>query len=465
MSKETPEKRDGLSRRTFLTAGGIAALGAVAGCAGKGSVIATDAAEAAGDKEAPKVASFRTLGRTGFKVSDLSMGAGSIADSNVVRYAYDHGINLFDTAESYGNGDSETKIGGAMQFMEREKIFIVTKLDIGEKPDEQTLIERFNKSLERLQTPYVDALYSHGIADVELVDYEPFINACNTLKAEGKLKHMGISSHGPRGDEPDSMEAVLGKAAEHGGYDVMLLSYGFINKDEGERVLAACKAKNVGTTIMKSATGLVEMPVLDFENPSEQVQGWFEYLEGGGATHEEAKERITNYFSRNKPEFEKAFAATGPFMAEYGIKTQEELTFKSLQWVLRNPDAHTICPSMASFDDLDRFLPLSGTQLSSSGQQFLDQYAKAFGPTACRFSCTECIGSCPDNVPVNTILRYAYYYKNQGREKHAMQKYARLVGANAAACLDCDAPCVGACPHGVQVQAQLFNAHGRLAMA
>ena len=86
---------------------------------------------------------------------------------NVVRYAYDHGINLFDTAESYGNGDSETKIGEAMKHMERDKIFIVTKLDIDEDPDEQNLIERFNKSLERLQTPYVDALYAHGIADLE----------------------------------------------------------------------------------------------------------------------------------------------------------------------------------------------------------------------------------------------------------------------------------------------------------
>jgi len=465
MSKRTPEKHDGVNRRTFLTAGGIAALGAVAGCASKGPMVETGPVETAGDRKNPRVTTYRTLGRTGFQVSDLGMGAGSIADSNVVRYAYDHGINIFDTAESYGNGDSETKIGGAMPFMDREKIFIVTKLDISEKPDEQNIIDRFHQSLARLQTPYADALYSHGIADAELVDYEPFIKACNTLKAEGKLKHMGISSHGPRGDEPDSMEAVLGKAAEHGGYDVMLLSYGFLNKEEGERVLAACKARNVGTTIMKSATGLVEMPVLDFDNPSEQVQGWFEYLEGNGSTHEEAKERITSYFARNKPEFEKSYAATKPFMDRHGIKTQEELRFKSLQWVLGNPDAHTIVPSMSSFDDLDRLLPLSGTRLSSNGQLFLDQYAKAFATTACRFSCTECIGACPHDVPVNTILRYAYYFKNQGRQKHAMQKYARLAGANAAACLDCSAPCVGACPHGVQVQAQLFNAHGRLAMA
>jgi predicted aldo/keto reductase-like oxidoreductase len=465
MSKDKTKKQEGMSRRGFLAAGGIAAAGLAAGCAGKDAKVALGEALNPAPDGPPKISRYRTLGRTGFKVSDLSMGCGSIAEPNVVRYAYDHGVNLFDTAEVYGNGDSETKIGGAMEHMDREKIFIVTKLGIDDSPDEQNLIERFNKCLERLKTPYADALYSHGIADEKLVTYEPFINACNTLKAEGKLKHMGISSHGPRGDEPDAMDKVLLRAAEHGGYDVMLLSYGFMNKEEGERVLKVCKEKNIGTTIMKSATGLIEMPVLDLENPSDQVQGWLDYLMGSGMTREAAGERIKNYFERNKEEFETALAASKPFMEKYGVKTQDELNFKSLQWVLRNPDAHTICPSMSSFDDLDKYLPLTGTELSDSGQRFLDEYARAFGTTACRFSCTECISSCPNNLPVNTILRYAYYYNNQNRQKHAMQKYARLGNINASACLHCDAPCVGACPHGVQVQAQMFNAHGRLVMA
>ena len=157
-----------VSRRQFLFAGGAAA--AASGLPG--------IARAAEEQEIPKIKRHRTLGRTGFEVSDISMGCGSIAESNVVRYAYDHGINLFDTAESYGNGDSETKIGEAMKHMERKKIFIVTKLDIEEDPDQQNLVERFNKSLERLQSPYADALYAHGIADVNLVEYEPFLKAC-----------------------------------------------------------------------------------------------------------------------------------------------------------------------------------------------------------------------------------------------------------------------------------------------
>ncbi len=344
----------GITRRDFLIAGGAAALGLAAGPALARMMDA--------EKEL-RIKRYRTLGRTGFEVGDISMGCGSIAESNVVRYAYDHGINLFDTAESYGNGDSEKKIGEAMQHMQRDKIFIVTKMDIDGDFDQQNLVERFNKSLERLQSPYADALYAHGIANLELVENEAFLKACEQLKQEGKLKHIGISSHGPRGDEPDAMDTVLIKAAESGHYDVMLLSYGFLNAEEGERVLKVCKEKNIGTTIMKSATGLFEMPVFDPENPSEQIQGWFDYLEGQGSTHEEAVERIKSHLERENANFQDSVTRSKPFIDKHGIKTQDELDLKSFQWALGNPDAHTICPSMPNFDALDRILPLSGTQL------------------------------------------------------------------------------------------------------
>ena len=350
----------GITRRRLLAAGSAAALGIAAGPV-LGRMLADEVAAGTGDT--PLISRYRILGRTGFKVGDISMGCGSIAESNVVRYAYDHGINLFDTAESYGNGDSESKIGEAMKHMQRDKIFIVTKVDIAENPDQQNLVERFNGCLERLQTSYADALYAHGIADLELVEYEPFLKACAQLKSEGKLKHAGISSHGPRGDEPDAMDTVLLKAAEVGHYDVMLLSYGFLNAEEGERVLKACKEKKIGTTIMKSSTGLMEIPVLDLDNPSDKIQEWFEYLEGQGNTHEQSIERIKNHLEREGPRLKDSFEKSKPFIKKYGIKTQEELDLKSFQWVLRNPDAHTICPSMPTFDALDRVLPLTGTQL------------------------------------------------------------------------------------------------------
>jgi len=61
----------------------------------------------------------------------------------VVRYAYDHGINYFDTAESYGDGAAERAIDDAMEFMDRKKIFITTKLHFEPEATKDELLERF----------------------------------------------------------------------------------------------------------------------------------------------------------------------------------------------------------------------------------------------------------------------------------------------------------------------------------
>ncbi len=57
-------------------------------------------------------------------------------------------------------------------------------------------------------------------------------------------------------------------AVEDGRFDLMLLSYNFMNKDEAEKVLKACKAANIGTTAMKTAPGAVDLPPFDPENPT-----------------------------------------------------------------------------------------------------------------------------------------------------------------------------------------------------
>lgn len=460
-----------LDRRAFCKLGGAAALGlAAAGCS-RGPEVATQADPAAAAEAAAfspaagRIASYRKLGRTGFLVSDVSMGCGSIAESNVVRYAYDHGINLFDTAESYGNGDSETKIGQAMPHLDRSKVFIVTKVSTDDHPDEQTIVDRFQQCLARLATPYADALFLYAIADATMIDYAPYHQAVARLKADGKLRFSGISSHGPNDDEGDAMDTVLVKAAADGRFDAMLLTYGFLNQEQGERVLAACREKNVGTMIMKAATGLIEIPTLDPDHPSEELQGWLDSLMERGNTREQAIERIRSYLERQRPQFEDSVERTRPFMAKHGVKNQDELNFKSYQWVLNNPDAHTLCVSLASFDLIDRYLPLSGTRLSAAGAEFLEEYARAFGHRECRIGCTACRDACPAKLSVSTIMRYAYYYRNQGRQKYALRSYAGLGARNASVCLDCSAPCVAACPRGVQVQARLFEAHGLLSLA
>lgn len=453
--RENEVKRS-LSRRRFFQVGGAAALGSALP-AGAGFARA-DEGNGGASAEAAKTKRFRTLGRTGFEVSDISIGCGGVKEGNVVRYAYDHGINYYDTAEGYGNGASETAIGEALPHVDRSKIFITTKLPLNEEETEETIRDRFARCLERLKTPYVDALFIHSVTRLDEVTNEAFHRAAAKLKADGKVRHLGISSHGPRGDEGDSMEKVLVAAAEDGRFDLMLLSYNWLNKEEAERVLAACKGKKIGTTAMKTMPGYIELKPYDPAVPNEEYEEFIESRVEQGDTRESAIERINRWVERQTAKIDEF----RPYLDKYGIVTDEELRAKSVQWVLNNADMHTVCVSMSDFDSIDKVVPLSGTELSRADYGFLKDWEYAYGGLYCRHGCTSCLSSCPDRVPVSTIMRYSYYFARQGREKHGIRKYARLGARSAAPCLGCSAPCAGSCPHGVDIQSILIRAHGLL---
>ena len=446
-------KRNQFSRREFFKVGSAALAGSTLSYS---NVIAQDEKE-----ETPKIKEYRILGRTGFKASDISMGCIGIKEPNVVRYAYDQGVNYFDTAESYGNGDSEKQIGGAIQFMKRKKIFITTKLVIRDDDTKESILERFGKCQERLNTEYVDCLYMHSVQKVEWFDNPHFHEAVKELKSNGRLIHAGISSHGPRSDDLDSMEKVLCAAAEDGRFDLMLLVYNFLNKEAGDKILAACKKNNVGTSAMKTAPGVIKAEIFDPDNPSKDAEDYIARVAKRGITREDAIKRLIRWSKREKENEKKS----KPFIEKYGIKTEDHLYNSSIQWILNNKDMHTICLAMRDFDMIDKVLPLSGTSLTHSNSEFLKDYGKVFNNQHCRHACTGCNSTCPHGIPVSTIMRYATYYQKQGKEKLAMQKYAKLNGKDASVCETCEAVCVNACPYQVNIQANLVNAHSMLTMA
>jgi len=438
-----------ISRRSFLVTGGAAAAA--------GALVRGVGAEETLAK--PRITRFRTLGRTGFEVSDVSLG-GSAREANIIRYAYDRGINYFDSAESYGNGDNERAIGEALQHMDRAKVFITTKLNI--KPDDSVrdILDRFSKCQERLRTEYVDALFIHGADRVGDLGHEGFHEAVRLLKADGRLRHAGVSCHGPRGGEGDPMDEVLVAAAEDGRFDLMLVAYGFINQEKGDRVLAACKANNVGTTAMKVSPGRLEVPHFDPENPSRQWKRMISRNTKAGMSREQAVKIVVEYAA----ELEEAAERTRPLLEENGISDARDLRTFAVKWVLSNPDMHTVCLRLTDFDGIDQFVPLSGTRLSRNEHAVLDEYRMASSKQICRVGCNDCAASCPYAMPMSTIMRYSYYFTEHGLEKDAMTRYARLDGRDGSMCAACSAPCTGACPHGVNIQASLLRVHELLTL-
>jgi hypothetical protein len=441
------KSRGALNRRTFLKVGGAAVAGSTLSQTGTSYQ----------KHDESKIKEYRTLGRTGFKVSDISFG-GDPATTEVVRYAYDKGINYFDTAESYLGGDAERRIGSAMQFMDRSKIFITTKLKLDMNDTEQQVLDRFQKCLERMQTEYADSLSIHAADNSQIVKHEGFHSAVAKLKAEGRVKHAGLSCHGPEEEGGESMESVLTTAIEDGRFDLLLMSYNFLNEVEAERVLAACKARNIGTTAMKTAPGVIEIETFDPDNPTETQEYLLWRFEKEGFSKEEAIERIQGSLKDQERTQKKIV----PFAEKYGIVSNEDLRKVCAQWVLSNPNMHTVCITVIGFKEIDIFVPLSGTKVDQKAIEFLNDFQLAYGNQYCRHGCNQCAARCAHGLPVSRIMRYSYYFAVQGREKYAMSKYRELRGRNASQCVTCKAPCKGTCPYGVNIQVNLASAHSLL---
>ena len=436
-----------LSRRGFLKSTGMAVVG---------GRLAADRSVRPADRrngqEEIKVRAYRRLGRTGFEVSDIGFGAGYLNNANVLQVALDMGVNYIDTAEHYANGASEQAVGEALKGRDRSSVFLTTKLNmIFGGSTKEAIRDRFHRCLARLQTDYVDCFMLHMTPTAEQIKHEEFHAVAQELKAEGKVRFLGLSNHGTEhalaGPVEDRMEDVIGAAAEDGRFDVTLFVYNFLQKEQGERIIETCRAKDMGVTLMKT-------------NPVAFAAGIDEYLERIESRGRQVPESV----ARMAAEYSSFVEAAEEFKARHHLQTDAEMRDAAIKFALTNRGVHSVCPSINTFDDLETYVALSGETLTETDGSMLESYEASLGRYYCRHACGICEPACPERVPVNTIMRYSHYFVAQGREKHAMQQYASLPRARADVCLQCAGPCETACPYGVPIRALLTRAHETLTL-
>lgn len=149
---------------------------------------------------------YRKLGRTGLKVSEISLGSwltygGYVEKENAVRSietAYDLGINFFDTANVYEKGAAEELVGEALKAYPRESYVLATKAfwPMGDGPNDRGLsrkhvMEQVHASLKRLGHDYVDIFYCHR-HDPE-TPLDETLRTIDDLVRQGKVLYVGVS--------------------------------------------------------------------------------------------------------------------------------------------------------------------------------------------------------------------------------------------------------------------------------
>jgi len=88
----------------------------------------------------------------------------------------------------------------------------------------------------------------------------------------------------------------------------------------------------------------------------------------------------------------------------------------------------------------------------------LEKYDRLIAGDYCQPHCGECLDACPENLPINDVLRYRMYAKEYDWPEEGRSKYA-LLEKDASICVGCPAPCRGACPHGVPIRTTMLDAH------
>jgi predicted aldo/keto reductase-like oxidoreductase len=440
-------KSTGINRRSFLRNTTLGVVGA--GIISNNTTLLSQETQQS-QPGIPKVQAYRTLGRTGFKASDI--GLGGVDNVPVIKAMLDAGVNYIDTGESYGRGKSETSIGQAVKGYDRKSLFITTKLYLKPTDTKENILERVGECMKRLDTEYIDCLMTHCPPTSEMVKYEPFHQVCTQLKNEGKILFVGISNHGSQhGGEQEAMDKVLLAAAQDGRFDVMLMVYNFIQREMGERVLKACQEKNIGTTLMKTN------PVGNYLTMKTRA----EEMKKSAENDPERLKRMESYLESVRKEAEQG----DWFIKKYNLTDPAEIRIASTRFALSHPGVTTVLARVNAFEDVEQFLKASGTTLSDQEAKKLAAFTQGPGKFYCRHACGLCEPSCPHHVPVNTIMRYNHYFEAQGNEKYAMLKYAELPTAKANLCESCSGMCQNNCPYGVPIHALLIMAHENLTLA
>ncbi len=158
-----------------------------------------------------------------------------------IRRGFELGINHIETARGYGT--SEMQLGRILPQLPREKFIFQTK--VSPKPDPLDFRRDFKQSLNFCQLDYVDLLGVHGINNEETFHNSMRPGGCldeaKKLKAEGKVRHIGFSTHG-------STE-IITKAIETGEFDYVNLHWYYINQWNWSAIEAA-QGQDMGVFII-----------------------------------------------------------------------------------------------------------------------------------------------------------------------------------------------------------------------
>lgn len=366
----------------------------------------------------------RAMEKLGIETSLLGFGCmrfpmtadGKIDEAEAERMldqAYAAGVNYYDTAYPYHNGESERVVGRVMKKYDRSSFFLATKLPCWLIKNTDDIEKIFEEQLEKLQTDYIDFYLMHALnkdSFQKMVDIG-CVEKLEQLKAEGKIRYLGFSFH----DKYEAFEGII----NYRDWDFCQIQLNYMDAGEREEFQQA-GMKGYHLTEEKNIPLIIMEPVR-------------------GGSLAAFPEDITEVF--------------------HGLNPDASIASYALRWVGSLPNVKVILSGMSTMDQLtdnlktfDKFEPLSEKETETIDKVVaMINSRMQNGCTACRY----CM-PCPAGVDIPRNFRIWNLYHMYGNYNAVKWDWEEGLGEEHKAknCIKCG-KCEKACPQKLSIRADL----------
>ena len=379
----------GMNRREFLKFGLVGTTSAL--------LAGNTVAEAIGQYASSEPFAFpkpvyRTLGRTGMKITVVSFGAMLTPEAEVIRTAFEHGVNYVDTARKYMDGKNEGIVAKALKGR-RDKVHVATKT-LPTSRSKGDIIRDVETSLRTLETDYVDIIQLHNLTGKERIFIPETREALVRLREQGKVRFFGVTTHK---NQPEVLNALVDDPDRF--FDTALVAYNFKSDNDTKEAIARAAQAKIGIIAMKTQAGGYATDALGPISPHQAALKWVlrntnitttipgmrdmaelrEDIAVMGMPFEYADERILQRYS----------AAVGPYYCHFCGKCEKT------------------CPKGVEISTINRSLMYAeGYKSPELALSTYREISAAASASAC-LDCAACVARCVNGLDIGTKMRRA----------------------------------------------------------
>ena len=361
----------------------------------------------------------------GLKLSALGFGAMRLpvvdgqdsqidqdATQEMVDYAMAHGVNYYDTAWGYHEGNSEVAMGRALAKHPRDSYYIATKFPGYDLANMDKVEEIFERQLEKTGMGYFDFYLIHNVCELNIDEYlNPEHGIMPYLleqKKAGRIRHLGFSAHGAI----PVMERFLEAYGEHMEFCQIQLNYLDWEFQDAKGKVELCEKHGLPVWVMEPVRGgkLAKLPEAAAEKlsslrPDESVVSWaFRFIQGipqvcvtlsGMSDFDQVRENIAT-FDEDKPLNEGELAALAEVAAD--LSSQGTVPCTACHYCTSH------CPMGL---DIPKLLEMYNEHIVTGGgfipSMFVGTLPDDKKPSAC-IGCGSCAAVCPQQIDIPGTL-------------------------------------------------------------